>query len=363
MQRELLTNHMSQTVLETATPHASRDCGATLPASCRVCGAAAIHSLGELEFHKGHAARIYHCDACGCRFSPHNPSFYQELHSQPRSSYVRYRGLADRCRELFSNGDLQSLCTLLCEVPKYRMVIEALANLPPGSKVLEIGCARGFLTSYFILGGWRALGVDVSAEAIASAGRDFGDQFALPGSDRIGKMAPYDAIFHVGTIGCVEQPVQMNRALLALLKPGGVLVFNAPNVDACVLRGQWWLDSATPPDLVTLFKPGVWSRLFKGDFEVIEAVDPEATHRNLQLRLRRLFLRVWQPPEPVEVSESATVRLRQPTLLGRAWNLWERLVVRAALITNLADRVPKLPCEFGLFVTIRRNAVGVGSER
>ena len=46
---------------------------------------------------------------------------------------------------------------------------------------------------------------------------------------RIRAEAPYDFIYHVGMIGCVSDPVKLTRELLALLKPGGILLFNAPN--------------------------------------------------------------------------------------------------------------------------------------
>src|SRR5437660_518436 len=73
-------------------------------------------------------------------------------------------------------------------------------------------------------------------------------------------MAPYDVVYHVGTIGCVADPLGMTKRLLGLLKPGGRLLFNVPNRDGCYLRGQLWIDAAPPPDVVTLFPSGFWRR-------------------------------------------------------------------------------------------------------
>ena len=103
------------------------------------------------------------------------------------------------------------------------------------------------------------LGIDVSPEASTSARASFGDHFAV-GLDAA--QPPYDVIYHVGLIGCVDDPIALTRRLLAMLKPGGLLLFNAPNRDALGLDGQLWLDSAPPPDLVTLF-PGLLAIAFR----------------------------------------------------------------------------------------------------
>jgi len=43
----------------------------------------------------------------------------------------------------------------------------------------------------------------------------------------------HDAIYYVGTIGCVEAPGDLTRNLLKRLKLGGMLIFNAPNRVVC----------------------------------------------------------------------------------------------------------------------------------
>ena len=55
----------------------------------------------------------------------------------------------------------------LSKIAKYKFVIESVESYPRSSRLLEIGCARGFLTSYFILAGYDIVGTDISPEAIA----------------------------------------------------------------------------------------------------------------------------------------------------------------------------------------------------
>ena len=58
---------------------------------------------------------------------------------------------------------------------------------------------------------------------------------------------PYDVIYHVGLIGCVADPIAFTRRLLAMLKPGGTLLFNAPNRDAFAWKGSCgWIRRRRP---------------------------------------------------------------------------------------------------------------------
>src|SRR5262249_35916678 len=138
---------------------------------------------------------------------------------------------AETCKRLFDRGDLAGLRAALSEGPKYRFVMDAIDREPADARILEIGSSRGHLTSYFILGGRKITGVDVSANAVAAASAAFGAYFVLVEDPLIDAQAPYDVVFHVGTIGCVADPIGMTKRLLDLIKPGGRLLFNAPNCD------------------------------------------------------------------------------------------------------------------------------------
>jgi len=83
----------------------------------------------------------------------------------------------------------------------------------------------------------------------------------------------YDVIYHVGVIGCVADPIGLTTELLRMLRPGGKLLFNAPNRGGLHLNGQLWLDSAPPPDLVTLFPETFWKRRFSDVANVVERAE------------------------------------------------------------------------------------------
>src|SRR5262249_20033681 len=154
----------------------------------------------------------------------------------------------------------------------------------------------------------------------------FGKNFLLAGDPLIKDAAPYDVIFHVGTIGCVADPIGMTRRLLELLKPDGRLLFNTPNRDACSLRNQLWFDSAPPPDVVTLFRPGVW-RDHSGDAALVdEEVDRCSPEQNFLIALRRLARRKWRKPVPMDLRESERLSVPPPRFADTLWRNFERLM-------------------------------------
>src|SRR5208337_14431 len=96
--------------------------------------------------------------------------------------------------------DRAGLRAVLSEGSKYRFVIDEIDREPADARILEIGSSCGHLTSYFILAGRKITGVDVSANAVAAASTAFGAYFVPAEDPLIDAQAPYDVVFHVGTI-------------------------------------------------------------------------------------------------------------------------------------------------------------------
>jgi len=322
--------------------------------ACRVCGSTAITKRGEVEYLEGMRCAVYDCGGCSCRFTPHLAGVHDRMHQQPTISYYQeYIELADRCAALFRANDTAGLRRELSEAAKYRFVIERIDRLPQGAKLLEIGCARGHLTSYAILAGRDVRGVDVSPEAIASARSLFGDHFAVGGTAEATAGGPFDVIYHVGLIGCVADPIGLTRSLLGLLRPGGELLFNAPNREALHLRGQLWFDSAPPPELVTLFPEGFWRRRFSDSAGVSESIDHIDADAAMRIAIRRLLGIRWQPP----VAQPATVRgfdWLQPS--NGTGHLAERVLGKVTRTLRLSGLAPSRPSEFGMFVRMVKTA-------
>lgn len=114
-----------------------------------------------------------------------------------------------------------------------------LQNLKPRSRVLELGCGRGYLALEMARYGHNVLGVDVSSESIAIAKKitaenpykkgfgslayTVGDIMALD----FGKNQ-YDAIVFFRTLHHIPQIGKILKKMHAALKPGGRLIISEP---------------------------------------------------------------------------------------------------------------------------------------
>ena len=324
-------------------------------AICRVCGSTKVEPRGVIEYFVGYAWRVYDCHVCGCRYTRHDKSIYNQLHeSGAIPSYGEYRDMAAIAKQFFDRKDLDGLRHYLSKTTKYRFIVDEIDRSPAGARLLEVGCSRGYLTSYAILGGRDVLGIDVSADAVESAKMTFGEHFALVDSPEVNAGTPYDMIYHVGMIGCVSDPIKITKQLLAMLKPNGKLLFNSPHRAALWARNQLWFDSAPPPDLVTLYPRGFWSRMFAESAEVKEEIEMHDSNQSFAIGLRKAFGRAWHPPKSQAFQKPEEPSITKSKFQDRLWQWFERVLCKFARLTCLSKLASREPTEFGLFVTMIR---------
>jgi len=109
-------------------------------------------------------------------------------------------------------------------------------QLPPGARILDLGCGPGIIAEEFTSRGFRVYCVDFSSELLLRA-RDRlkrrgsalphlvqADAHTLPF-----KKGAFDAITCVGVISWVADPAKVLRETARLLRPGGVLIITAIN--------------------------------------------------------------------------------------------------------------------------------------
>lgn len=331
--------------------------------SCRVCNSVNIRRIGDVEYYLGLSSAIYDCLDCRARFTKHDDSIYELFHREAGSCYNAYRSFLEQCVSAFDQGDREGLRSLLCKTNKYRFIIEGVERHPRSVKLLEMGCSRGYLASYFILSGYEIIGADVSATAIASATAAFGDHFVIADDTTLEERAPYDLVYHVGTIGCVADPFGLTHRLLSLLRPGGQLLFNAPNLDSCWLDQQLWIDAAPPPDLVSIFPPTFWSKHFANEADVEVQIENCEPNKALEIGLRQLFRKSWKAPRPIPLDGASELYLTGKRIgvanelhvqAENIWRVFEKSVLKLARKSGLSRFAPPQPSEFGLFVRMTR---------
>jgi SAM-dependent methyltransferase len=118
----------------------------------------------------------------------------------------------------------------------YRPYISALikrAQLPLGSRILDVGCGQGFFSHLFAQASMSVHGIDLSAEGIAGArALHKSPLLTFEACDvfRYSPTAPFDAVF-VRSCSLYNSPAfsadpSFSKHLMSFLKPNGVLLFD-----------------------------------------------------------------------------------------------------------------------------------------
>lgn len=99
----------------------------------------------------------------------------------------------------------------------------------PHGKLLDVGCGGGWLLSYAAGRGWQALGIEPSRSMWERAARRSSVlQGTFPGVD-LSEHVPFDAVHLKLVLEHVSDPLAVLRAVHEVLRPGGVVVVQAPN--------------------------------------------------------------------------------------------------------------------------------------
>lgn len=144
-----------------------------------------------------------------------------------------------------------------------------LPRLPEGGgTVLDVGCGDGSFMEIAAWLGWTAIGVDPDPSAVANClrrglnVRQGGiDQFA--GSENL-----FDAITLSHVIEHVHDPMALLKDCLRLLKPGGQLSLETPNIDSFGhwLYGPNWRGLEPPRHLVLFNETSLFEALKRAGF-------------------------------------------------------------------------------------------------
>lgn len=114
--------------------------------------------------------------------------------------------------------------------------------VPPGSRVLELGCASGYLSGYMERTlGCRVTGMDTDPVATAIASERCSEVYTadLDAPDALGPArasAPYDVLFAAAVLEHLKHPEHLLREASKLLVPGGLAIVSLPNVAHWAIR-------------------------------------------------------------------------------------------------------------------------------
>jgi ubiquinone/menaquinone biosynthesis C-methylase UbiE len=108
-----------------------------------------------------------------------------------------------------------------------------LAIEQPNQRLLDVGCATGYLAGFLYQHGHRVSGVDASRAMISRASRNFpavefqlADACQMPFND-----GEFDQIFCASLLNVVDRPARLIREMQRIIRPGGRIHFLFPQTD------------------------------------------------------------------------------------------------------------------------------------
>jgi 2-polyprenyl-3-methyl-5-hydroxy-6-metoxy-1,4-benzoquinol methylase len=108
-----------------------------------------------------------------------------------------------------------------------------LREVPPGSRVLDVGCATGYLAESLRATGCRAWGIDKDAEAVSIAAGSYEEAHVvdLEESDELPLAEGFfDVVLCADVVEHLRSPERGLRLVRRYLAPHGLLIVSVPNV-------------------------------------------------------------------------------------------------------------------------------------
>ena len=173
------------------------------------------------------AVRIVKCCKCGL------------IYMNPRADYskieMNYEAMADDFYTQEEAGRRRSADSIL----KY------LAKINKKGRLLDVGCATGFLLDQARKQGWEVYGVELSAWAVDYAKNKLQLPNIIQGSLKDANYPAnfFDVVVLKDVIEHLTDPKETLEQIRHILKPSGIMCCNTPDIDSLaskILGAKWW---------------------------------------------------------------------------------------------------------------------------
>jgi SAM-dependent methyltransferase len=197
---------------------------------CPICSSAVIATKHTMK--NGHS--VLQCAQCHTEFlfSQLNDEALQQLYSE---SYYAAWGL---------KGEADNEATRQMKMATFGLRLNMLARLGKQGRLLDVGCATGYLLEAAQARGWAPYGVEYAAYAAAIAQKKFGNAAIFNGTLEQCAFPEnfFDAIVMSDLIEHVRRPQETLLKANTLLKDGGLLLIVTPDTAALShhLMGKRW---------------------------------------------------------------------------------------------------------------------------
>lgn len=143
----------------------------------------------------------------------------------------------------------------------------------PNGHALEIGCGNGNFLSYLKQHGWNVTGIDLSEHAARQAKENFDIDVHVGELEKTPlKDSSYDFIRLSHVVEHFFDPVSSMKKVFELLKPGGIVYVEVPNVEGAgaQISGKYWYGWDAPRHLFMFSPKSISETLEKAGFEIVK---------------------------------------------------------------------------------------------
>jgi ubiquinone/menaquinone biosynthesis C-methylase UbiE len=126
-----------------------------------------------------------------------------------------------------------------------RSILNVLKRMHRSGRLLDIGCATGFLIDEAAKYGWDVYGIDLSHWAIDFAKQNIGLKNVSQGTLTQVQYPDnfFDVVIMKDVIEHLPDPKSELIEIYRIVKPGGIICVNTPNIASLtskILRARWW---------------------------------------------------------------------------------------------------------------------------
>lgn len=206
----------------------------------------------------------------GRYYPPYEYSAYQQATGVPGAADRRFSGHRDALRAAilrtrgYPTAALPAWARLVpARLPTWLVRHAAYGSdgfpdWAPGGRALDLGCGNGVFLDRIRRHGWQVVGVDTSAAAARAARRQFGIEVhvgALEHAQLEGESFDFVHMSHV--IEHLVHPLLTLSHVASLLRPGGRIYVETPNIDSLAFRWsrERWFPLETPRHLWLFSRP------------------------------------------------------------------------------------------------------------
>lgn len=226
---------------------------------CAACGAREATCVHRKASPDGEVHSIVRCTACGLVYV--NPRRCQDTLTDMYRSSPYYQNVHDA---LFGYDDYMGDREILAIFFNHQLdTIER--HVKAGGRLLDVGCATGFLLDEARRRGWQTAGVEVS-EFASEYARTEGklDVLSTTLRDATYPAEHFDAIVMDDVVEHLSDPEEELREVWRILKPGGIVLIHTPNIDSLwyKLMGKHWVH-LRPVEHLYYFSPATLTKLLE----------------------------------------------------------------------------------------------------